>query len=249
MQPIGRFLDGGVRHPHVHLCFDDRSVSNWHGARGILARHRAKAVFYVDGFHLLSSEEIGMLDDLRADGHVVGCHGKAHRDAVAYSRRYGIDRYIDDEIVPAMEEMIGAGFDPTHFAFPFTRFDDALFAEMERIFCFVRSGNAGTMWSGGRAIPLQGRADVGRIPIESAIRAGDLADAVETIRSGVEEGVSPVIIFHDVRPADAPAHAGTHARGYITPDELNTVLSAITHSGYSYETFRDRCEIPPDAED
>lgn len=249
MQPIGRFLTKDVPHPHVHLCFDDHSVSHWHAAKGILRKHRAKAVFYVDGFFLLGDEEIDMLNDLRDDGHIIGCHGKKHRDALAYSKRYGIDRYIDDEIIPAMEEMVEAGFDPTHFAFPLTRFDDALFAEVDRLFCFVRSGNAGSIRSGGRTVPLQSMMDTQRIPTESRIRAGDLLGVVETIRSGVEEGVSPVIIFHDVRPVGAPTHTGTHARAHVTPEELDTVLCAITDSGYAYETFDGLCETPPDMDE
>jgi len=249
MQPIGKFLTKDVRHPHVHLCFDDHSVSHWHGARGILKRHRARAVFYVDGFHLLGEEEIDMLHDLRSDGHVIGCHGKMHRDALSYSKRYGIDKYIDDEVIPAMEEMVEAGFDPTHFAFPYTKFDDALFAEVDRLFCFVRSGNAGTVLSGGRTLPLMSTMDMQHNPTESRIRGGDLNGAIETIRAGVEEGVSPVIIFHDVRPMGAPAHTGTHARAHVTPEELDTVLEAITDSGYSYETFDGLCESSPDMDE
>jgi len=249
MQPIGRFLDKDVPHPHVHLCFDDHSVSHWHAAKSILRKHRAKAVFYVDGFFLLGDEEIDMLRDLRDEGHVIGCHGKKHRDALAYSKRYGIDKYIDDEIIPAMEEMVEAGFDPTHFAFPLTRFDDALFSEVERLFCFVRSGNSGTIRSGGKTVPLQSTMDTQAVPTESRIRAGDLGGVVETIRSGVEEGVNPVIIFHDVRRERMRTHTGTHARAHVTPEELDTVLEAITDSGYAYETFDGLCETPPDMEE
>lgn len=246
MQPFGRFLGNDVPYPHVHLCFDDHSVSNWHSARPILNAHRAKAAFYVDSFHRLTDEELEMLSDLRSDGHVIGCHGKDHRDALAYSKRFNVDKYIEDEVLPAIEEMAVAGFEPTHFAFPEFRFDDTLFAAVDPLFCFVRSGSLTTRMSGGRIVPSPSRLDRMETPPETRIRRGDLQGAIETLRRGVDEGVGTTVVFHDIRPVGARAHAGTHARAHLTPEELGSVLKAITDSGCAYETFSGSCEESAD---
>lgn len=238
-----------VKYPHVHLSFDDHSVSNWHSCRNLLKQYGAKAVFYVDSFHLLSEEEVSMLRDLRSDGHVIGCHGKDHRDAIVYSRRYDIDRYVDDEVIPAMEEMAGAGFKPTHFAFPYSSFDDILYSKVTPLFCYVRPGNESHFYSGKRMYFSPNRMSKEEEPREGLIRNGEMGRVLKGLKKNAieERGIS--IVFHDVRSAGTGAHAGTHARAHTTPEELEQVLKAIQQYGYVYETFEHACKYGTDSFD
>lgn len=232
-----------MRYPHVHLCFDDHSVSSWHRHRGILSTHRARAVFYVDSFHELTEDEVGMLSQLRDEGHLIGCHGMRHRDALAYSKRLDVDSYIDHEIVPAMEEMAEAGFSPTHFAFPMSRYDDALYQAASDLFCYVRQANDSSMIPvPGRDVPIH-RAERGP-EREARIRRGEIENVLGEIRSSAESHNGIRVVFHDIRPAGAPAHAGTHARAHVTPEELDLFLRTLTESGFSYETYEGFCPDP-----
>ena len=229
-----------MKYPHVHLCFDDHSVSNWHAHRGILSANRARATFYVDSFHELSDSEVEMLSELRDEGHLIGCHGRHHRDALAYSKRFDVDSYIDHEVIPAMEEMAGAGFSPTHFAFPLSRYDDALYLAVSDLFCYVRQANDSSVVPRfGKDIPTH-KAE--RSPErERRIRAGEIESVLEEVRSSAESHSGIRVVFHDIRPAGAPAHAGTHARAHITPEELELFLGTLNESGFSYETYEGNC--------
>ena len=236
-----------VQYPHVHLCFDDHSVSNWHAARDLFVEHKAKAVFYVDSFHLLTDKDLDMLSDLRSDGHVIGCHGKTHRDALSYARMYDVDRYIEDEILPAMEDMAGAGFKPTHFAFPLSRFDEELYRRVCPMFCYVRPGNESHYYQGDRMYfkpdRLKGSEDTREHRIRRGKLQGVLAGLADTAKA--MKGIS--LVMHDIRPhADAPAHAGTHARLYVVREELSEILKTIKSTGFQYQTFEDVCEYGVD---
>lgn len=236
-----------IEYPHVHLCFDDHSISSWHAAKDLFAEHDAKAVFYIDSFHLLEDKELDMLRELRDDGHVIGCHGKTHRDALSYSRMYDIDRYIADEVVPAMEEMAGAGFKPTHFAFPLSHFDEELYRRVCPLFCYVRPGNESHYYQDGRMFfkpdRLKGHEATREHRIRKAKLTGVLTGLADTAKA--KKGIS--LVMHDIRArGDAPAHAGTQARLYVTRAELNDILKTLNASGFKYETFEDVCEYGKD---
>ena len=247
-QRFGTFLteDAVVKYPHVHLCFDDHSVSNWYALRDLLNKYQAKVVFYVDSFHLLESDELQMLRDLRSDGHVIGCHSKSHKDAIVYSRRFNVEQYIDDEILPAMENMAGAGFKPTHFAFPLSRFDDVLYSSISPLFCYIRPGNESHYYSGNRMYFNPSRLDKEETPKEAYIRAGNLREVLNELQATADAKKGISIVFHDVRLAGAQAHAGTHGHEYITPEELEQILKKLNEVGFGYETFEKICKYGAD---
>jgi len=235
-----------VKYPHVHLSFDDHSISAWYSVRDLFKKYGAKVVFYVDSFHLLSNDELQMLRDLRSDGHVIGCHSKNHRDAIVYSRRYNIEKYIDDEVLPAMEDMAGAGFKPTHFAFPYSHFDDTLYSAITPMFCYVRPGHENHFYLGNRMYFSPSRLSNDEYPKEHLIRAGQLNRVLQGLRETAKalKGIS--IVFHDIRPIDTTAHTGTHAHGHITHEELEQVLKTLNEAGYTYETFETLCKYGAD---
>lgn len=231
-----------MKYPHVHLSFDDHSVSNWHSCRELFNKYGAKATFYVDSFHLLSDEEIEMLRNLESDGHVIGCHGKTHADALVYSKRFGIEKYIEDEILPSVEEMIGAGFKPTHFAFPNSNFDPELYSAVSPFFCYVRPSNLNHFFSQEKMHVMQDRLSKENIYKVTRIREGKIDSVINEFRDLAKAQKAIIVVFHDVRGNDAPTHEGTHAKEYITPEELKTILEGLNKSGYSYQTYKDMCK-------
>lgn len=240
------FVKEPIKYPHVHLCFDDHSVSNWYSCRELLKKYGAKAAFYVDSFHLLEVSELQMLKELRDDGHIIGCHGKSHKDAMNYSRKFNIDKYIDDEVLPAMEEMAGAGFKPTHFAFPYSHFDETLYSAVNPLFCYVRPGNESHFYAGERMYFNPSRLEKQETPTETLIRNGDMEAVMTKLRESAEANHGISIVLHDVRPTGAPPHTGTYARAHITHGELEQILNALKENGYSYETFERVCKYGSD---
>jgi len=238
-----------VSYPHVHLCFDDHAVGAWYSMRGALLTRKAKAVFYVDSFDHLEDDEIDMLQLLRADGHVIGCHGLNHLNALEYSQRYGIEAYIDEEIIPAMEAMASYGFSPTHFAFPYSKFDDQLYDAVSRLFCYVRPGNESHYYTPSRMYFEPDRFTGDELSIEHKVRSGDLVGAVRGITERLKAGYGISIVVHDIRFPENGKSAGSRAseNAYLTGSEFFTILDAINAvNGVQYQTFEKVCEIGKD---
>jgi hypothetical protein len=241
---MDRFLDHvteKVSYPHVHLCFDDHAVGTWYSmARGYLLTHKAKAAFYVDSFDTLDDEEIGMLVSLRADGHVIGCHGLNHVDALDYSRKYGIEAYIDEEVLPAMESMASYGFSPTHFAFPNSRYDEHLYAAVEKMFHYVRPGNESHYYTPSRMYIEPERLTGTEMSIEHKVRSGDLTGAIAGITERLKAGKGISLVFHDIHAPEADRSHGSRAskNAYLTGPEFETILKTINAvGGVQYQTF------------
>ena len=234
-----------VSYPHVHLCFDDHAIHAWYSLRGFLLKHKAKAVFYVDSFDMLDDDELGMLTSLRADGHVIGCHGLNHVDAIQWAKRYGINAYIDQEVIPAMEAMAANGFSPTHFAFPHSSFDEHLYAAVEKLFCYVRPGNEDHYYTPSRMYFEPSRYTGEEITIEHKIRNGDLVGAVRWVTERLKAGYGISMVFHDVRRPSQPKSKGSRASdtAYIVGEEFDTLLGAIGQvGGVQYQTFAHTCK-------
>jgi hypothetical protein len=249
METFRSFTGDEVTYPHVHLCFDDHSISNWYMLRKPLKERNVKAVFYVDSFEELTDEDLKMLEDLRSDGHVIGCHSHTHQDAMEYSKAFTIDQYIDDEVIPAMEAMAAAGFAPTHFAFPYSHFDDVLYEAVSELFCYVRPGNESHYYVNGRMFVQPERYDKEHPTHEHSIRNGNLKGVLGDIMNQLNEGRGISIVFHDVRSIGSKKHAGTHASdtGFVTIPEVMAVLDAInTIPNVQYQTFQNVCEQGPD---
>ena len=247
MEKFGTFTSK-VRYPHVHLSFDDHSITAWYTARGALMHNKAKAVFYVDSWDELDDEDIDRLLSLRSDGHVIGCHSVSHEDAIAYSKKYGIDAYVENEVIPAMESMASLGFSPTHFAFPNSSFDEPLYEAVCKLFCYVRPGNESHYYTKERMYIQGDRLDHQTETCEHRIRNGDLVGVVRDITDHLKSNHGISLVFHDVRRVGSPKHKGTHASkdAFVTVDELTTILSAVNAVGASYETFSDHCKVGKD---
>ena len=243
MDRFETFTSHKVKFPHVHLCFDDHCVSNWYyNARDVLRKHDAKAVFYIDSFDQLSDSEIDLIFELKQDGHVIGCHGVSHKDALEYGET---DNYIDEEVIPAMEAMASVGLPPTHFAFPYSSFNSSLYDAVSEMFCYIRLRPGQNTIYNDRFV-LMRHADIlrereGRRSSETyehRIRRGDMVNVLAEIDTNLKMGLGINLVLHDVH-SQSEKNNGTHADklGYITKEELDTVLSAVKMAGATFETF------------
>jgi hypothetical protein len=101
------------------LSFDDANVDSWFAMRDLFAAHQARVTFFVSRFDQISAAGRLELHALADAGHDVEAHGLRHVKAPDYVREYGLDAYLNDEVVPALELLRQDGFSPTVFAYPY----------------------------------------------------------------------------------------------------------------------------------
>ncbi|CAA6807631.1 MAG: Protease 1 [uncultured Sulfurovum sp.] len=123
------------------LTFDDHDVSGWYSMRNVFLEHGIRATFFVDQFHTLSDDEITKLKTLESDGHEIGCHTYDHK---GIGRDYNndvnlIDDYLNEQIIPAYENMKNRGFNPTSLAYPYGEHESSFDSAVRRYFPYLRT--------------------------------------------------------------------------------------------------------------
>jgi hypothetical protein len=127
----------GPHRPGIALAFDDNSVEEWLGIRDLLDAHHARVTFFVTRYAELSDAEHAGLLQLAADGHDLEPHSVHHIHATAYVAEYGLDAYIQDEVLPSFEVLEAIGSQPTTYAYPFgvhsSEIDDAVLQYVAKV--------------------------------------------------------------------------------------------------------------------
>jgi peptidoglycan/xylan/chitin deacetylase (PgdA/CDA1 family) len=123
-------LEQGEVPGSLALAFDDRDFPGWTGLRPMFMHYGARVTFFVSEYTFLPDDQKAQLRQLADDGHDIEYHSVHHYNAAKYSAEHGVDAYINDDILPALQAMQADGYNPTVFAYPFgartTATDDAL---------------------------------------------------------------------------------------------------------------------------
>ena len=82
-------------------------------AIALIQAHGARVTFFVSNFHKLWPRHLALLRELQDDGHAIESHGHNHRHGPDYVEEYGLQAYIDDEVLPSLHAMRREGFTPT----------------------------------------------------------------------------------------------------------------------------------------
>ncbi|HSN29423.1 MAG TPA: polysaccharide deacetylase family protein [Kofleriaceae bacterium] len=123
-----RFSDMDTDHPQgaLALSFDDNSVPEWLSIRDLLNAHHAKVTFFISKWQDLTPEDLQGIATLAADGHDIEPHSVNHVHALDYVSQHGVADYVQQEVVPSIEAVRDAGYQPTSYAYPFGEHDDAI---------------------------------------------------------------------------------------------------------------------------
>lgn len=213
--------------PGLLLTFDDRNMENWEKYIPLFDKYDARATFFVDRFDQLSPEQIESLRRLNEKGHSIGCHGLRHLKAADYYQKYSIEKYVADEIRPALSAMKNNGFTPTCFAYPSSNCDSITDQALRPYFKYVRSGL-------GKVDEWQEKdhAYVKIEEIKNHFRLNGfsfhpktkeeelIVQAKKAIDRISKNGEMIVLYAHDIRSTheDGPTH-------FITPEALEEILA------------------------
>jgi hypothetical protein len=99
--------------------FDDRDITGWHALLPMFRYYGARVTFFISSFHALDAAELALLREIAADGHAIEYHSTFHLHAENTLAELGADGYIAHDILPGLQQMRDAGFDPHVFAYPF----------------------------------------------------------------------------------------------------------------------------------
>lgn len=131
--------------PGILLSFDDNYVEDWYNAEKRLHHLGWKATFFICKYDSLTAQQKKKLHYLQNMGHDIAAHGYNHENALKYSAAYGINKYIDNEIIPLKEIMDKDGFNIRSFAYPDGARDAALDKELLKYFDIIRGTTYGML--------------------------------------------------------------------------------------------------------
>ena len=120
--------------------FDDTSVPEWVDALPLFLETGARVTFFVTRPDEVIAAHSEGLRALVAAGHAIGCHGLRHLKAVDSVAEFGMDGYLERDVLPAVACLRAAGFTPTAFAYPCSQNNKATDDALLQHFRYLRTG-------------------------------------------------------------------------------------------------------------
>ena len=101
------------------FSFDDTSINAWAQTRDLFNAYGVHATFFVSRYDHVDAAGRTQLQQLAADGHAIEAHSVTHARGPNYVENYGLQAYLNDEVLPSITALRADGFDPQLFAYPF----------------------------------------------------------------------------------------------------------------------------------
>jgi peptidoglycan/xylan/chitin deacetylase (PgdA/CDA1 family) len=232
-----------ILHPSSHragvtLTFDDHDVDGWFSVRDIYLEYGAKVTFFLDEFHNLTPQEINKLKSMEEDGHEIGCHTYSHK-GIGRDYNYDtsrIDEYLQSQIIPALNNMKNAGFNPTSLAYPYGEHEDSFDTAVRDYFPNLRitaSDSSRTLSQLDEIYHKRGK--------YYNLLAGDGIDnsydnEIDEIRDALlkarKEGEIITLYAHQVLYNSSNPYA-------ISPEKLEMIVEIAKNLGLQFYTFKE----------
>lgn len=99
------FAELGQGPPRRSIClsFDDTEVDAWYDLLPVLAQHDAHVSFFVTRYSQFTDEQRAKLHEIYAAHNSIEAHGVNHAYANEYIPQFGLDAYLEDEVLPSIE--------------------------------------------------------------------------------------------------------------------------------------------------
>ncbi|NLE64090.1 MAG: polysaccharide deacetylase family protein [Bacteroidales bacterium] len=120
----------------IIFSFDDNYINEWFEFKKVFNKYQIKATFFIAHSYLLDSGDIQKLKILEKEGHEIGCHGYRHLNCMDYVD--SIDKYVENEIIPAVYLLEKYGFQLHSFAYPFGPSTDLIDSALLTHFDYIR---------------------------------------------------------------------------------------------------------------
>jgi len=101
--------------PGIALTFDDF----WLNINPLMEKYQAKATFFLTDPLSISQETAEQLRYFQSIGGEVGSHTMHHYDIEDYVDQFGMNAYIQREVIPSIRLLDSMGLDVSSFAYPY----------------------------------------------------------------------------------------------------------------------------------
>ncbi len=89
----------------VVITFDDHHFISWCQVDSLLKKYNWKASFCVSLIGSRSDLDIQRMHELYEIGHEISGHGYMHVHSVLYVATHGMEKYLEDEIIPYLTKV------------------------------------------------------------------------------------------------------------------------------------------------
>lgn len=103
----------------ISLHYDDWHTKEWVESMPLLDRYGAHVTLYVGRYPGMPETAHLHLAALAAAGHDIEAHSISHLRGPTVVEEYGLQAYLDDEVVPSIELLRRDGFEVLSYAYPF----------------------------------------------------------------------------------------------------------------------------------
>ena len=209
----------------VVLTFDDGSVLDTiYENHYLFDAYGAKFTYFVSHYE---DSMIDRLIEMQNKGHEIAHHTALHRDAVKYVDSNGIRGWLSDEVLRQLFKMREDGLFIDSFAYPFGSRNATTDSALKPYFKKIR-------WSGvSKFNYVEGYENDNYLYYSVTIDSYWLKESLfDEITNACKTGKDLVLIAHAISDNWPSAY-------YITPDNVNRILSHAYNNGCQFKTMRE----------
>ncbi|KIA92298.1 hypothetical protein OA93_23440 [Flavobacterium sp. KMS] len=199
--------------PGIILSFDDNYIDDWYNAEKRLRHLDWKATFFICKYDSLNATQKKKLHYLQDMGHDIAAHGYNHENALKYSAKYGIDKYIKEEILPLKAAMDKDGFNLRSFAYPDGARNGDLDKELLKYFDIIRGTTYGKLYPESQYCYYEGNRVIYGLGIDDDYKQFDVA-YYKTLMDYAKKH-NKIVIFYGHKTVD------------IADEKIETPLAAL----------------------
>ncbi|RRS07443.1 hypothetical protein EAG18_16990 [Pseudoalteromonas sp. J010] len=203
----------------INISFDDGgALPTLYNHLWLFDKYDATFTFYASFYHDLNKNQ---MHKLVARGHEIGHHGTRHVNAELYSAKYGVEQWLEDDVLSQLRLMEQDGFDVKSFAYPYGAHSLATDIELKKHFKHIRKFAA---WEG-----LEYK--------------GERSDGIYTYGLSVDShmyDIDKVKAAIDKLRGGETLYLASHAIGvqgdiwYITAENLESILAYASEKGLKF---------------
>ena len=140
LSPKNNEKNGGVV-----FTFDDYYIAEWKMADDTLSQYNWKATFNVSNLNRINDEGWAILKSFQDSGHEIAGHGMNHLNSKEYSKIYGVQKYVTDEIIPMITAFNQKGLNVSSYVYPYGARTTEIDNELSSYFNILRGTSYGNI--------------------------------------------------------------------------------------------------------